>query len=66
MAYEAVSLSSLGLDANVTGVEMSDGGLFIQFDDGQSAFYSGFLLHASLGLAAVLESREELQAELRK
>jgi hypothetical protein len=46
----------------VIGAHQSNGGLFVEFEDGRNVFFSGFLLNATAQLADILREKDEEEA----
>jgi hypothetical protein len=47
----------------VVGAHQSNGGLFVEFEDGRNVFFSGFLLNATSQLAEIIREKDEEEEE---
>jgi hypothetical protein len=50
-------------EMQVVEADAWQGGVLVRFEDGESAYFQGYLLHAARGLAEVLQMREDERVE---
>ncbi len=50
-------------DRQIVEANVWQGGVLVRFQDGESAYFQGYLLHAARELAKVLQIREDEQAD---